>query len=39
LRVDNILDKEYPANFGYSLTDMDYPAPGRSVSIGLRYVL
>lgn len=39
LRVDNILDKEYPANFGYSMTDGDYPAPGRVISLGLRYTM
>jgi vitamin B12 transporter len=39
LRVDNILDEQYPANFGYTLSDLDYPAPGRSISLGLRYVL
>jgi vitamin B12 transporter len=39
LRVDNILDKEYHSNFGYSLTDGDYPAPGRVISLGVRYAL
>ncbi len=39
LLIDNILDKECPSNFGYSLTDRDYPAPGRVISFGVRYAL
>ncbi|MCK4235238.1 TonB-dependent receptor [candidate division WOR-3 bacterium] len=37
LRVDNLFDKKYKSNFGYTLDDGDYPAPGRSVSIGLNF--
>lgn len=39
LRIDNILNESHPANFGYSISDMDYPAPGRTISLGLRYAM
>ena len=39
LRIDNILDTKHPSNFGYTLSDMNYPAPGRNISLGLRYSL
>jgi vitamin B12 transporter len=35
LRIDNLFDKEYTSNFGYTLDDNDYPAPGRNISLGL----
>jgi vitamin B12 transporter len=34
-RIDNLFDKKYKTNFGYSLTDADYPAPDRTFSLGL----
>mgnify|MGYP001059216778 CR=1 FL=1 len=37
LRVNNILDKKYKANFGFSLDDGDYPAQGRSISLGFNF--
>jgi outer membrane cobalamin receptor len=36
LRLNNLLDEEYATQFGYTLEDGDYPAPGRSVSAGAR---
>jgi len=37
LRIDNIFDKKYIANFGYTLNDDDYPAPGRSISLAFNF--
>ncbi|MCK4576307.1 TonB-dependent receptor, partial [candidate division WOR-3 bacterium] len=37
IRIDNLLDKKYKSNFGYTLDDRDYPACGRSISLGINY--
>lgn len=37
LRIDNLLNKKYKTNFGYSLTDGDYPAPERTFSVGINF--
>ena len=36
-RIDNLFDKKYKANFGYTLDDEDYPASGRSISLGFSF--
>jgi len=36
VRLDNILDEEYSRQFGFSFDDLDYPMPGRSVTVGAR---
>lgn len=37
LRIDNLFDKKYKANFGYTLDDKDYPGSGRTVSLGFNF--
>jgi len=37
VRIDNLFDKKYKANFGYTLDDKDYPAPDRKISLGFNY--
>jgi outer membrane cobalamin receptor len=37
LRVNNLFDKKYKSNFGYTLDDGDYPAPGRNISLSLNF--
>jgi len=39
LTVDNELNRAYSEQFGHSVTDRDYPMPGRTVAIQLRYAL
>ena len=36
VRLDNILGEEYSRQFGFSFDDLDYPMPGRSVTVGAR---
>lgn len=36
-RIDNLFDKKYQTNFGYTLDDGDYPASGRSISLGFNF--
>jgi vitamin B12 transporter len=39
LTVDNVLNRSYSEQFGNSISDRDYPMPGRSVAIQLRYAI
>ena len=39
LRIDNLFDKEYKTNFGYTLDDKDYPGERRTISLGFDFTL
>ncbi len=39
IKVDNIFDSRYSEEFGYGLTDRDYPRPGRTFSYGMKIQL
>ncbi len=37
LSVINLLDEKVPAQFGNTLKDRDFPNPGRTINVGLRF--
>jgi len=37
LRLENVLNRSYREQFGNSISDRDYPMPGRTIAIQLRY--
>ena len=39
LKVDNLLNRAYSEQFGNSVTDQDYPMPGRTIAVQLRYAI
>jgi outer membrane receptor protein involved in Fe transport len=39
LRLINLLDAKYSEQFGNSVRDLDYPMPGRTLAIQLRYAI
>ncbi len=36
LKIDNLFDEKTPTQFGNSLSDLDYPNPGRRIFAGIR---
>jgi outer membrane cobalamin receptor len=36
LKIDNLFDEKTPTQFGNSLSDLDYPNPGRKIFAGIR---
>jgi outer membrane receptor protein involved in Fe transport len=36
LKIDNLFDDKTPTQFGNSLSDLDYPNPGRRLFAGVR---
>jgi outer membrane receptor protein involved in Fe transport len=39
LKVDNLLNRAYSEQFGNSISDLNYPMPGRTIAIQLRYAI